>query len=137
MIRPMRGQVVIKELPPTASAALWTPTPSARQTTTHTGRVLALGPPARTAGGVEVPYGFAVGDLVQFHYEFLEKMARNMWEGEEAVWVPQSDCDGVWVEPCERCSGLGVIFELDEETNQEWEDHCPECIGTGEQTVQP
>ena len=96
MIRPMRGQVVIEEIPQAPSARLWTPDPSARQVTTHTGRVLAFGPPARTPGGAEVPHGFGVGDLVQYHYEFLEKLATNEWGGVKAVWIPQQDVDGVW-----------------------------------------
>lgn len=96
MIRPMRGQVVIEEIVDQPSRALWTPTPGARQVKTHRGRVLALGPPARTPSGVEVAYGFGVGDVVQFHYEFLEKLARNEWEGQKALWIPQQDVDGVW-----------------------------------------
>ncbi len=96
MIRPMRGQVVIREIPPQPSAQLWTPDPNPRQVTTHTGRVLALGPPARTAGGAEVPYGFGVGDLVLYRFTFLEKLSTNTWEDQPAHWVPQVDVTAVW-----------------------------------------
>lgn len=98
MIRPMRGQVVVREEPPAPSATLWTPDPTPRQVRTHTGRVLALGPPARTAGGVEVPHEYKVGDLVEFFFTHLEVMATNEWEGQKATWVPQSNISGVWEE---------------------------------------
>jgi hypothetical protein len=79
---------------------------------THVGRVLALGPPARLNGsGPEVPHGFEVGDLVQYHLTHLEKMATNPWppDGEMAVWVPQENVDGVWVddESAPACSACG------------------------------
>jgi co-chaperonin GroES (HSP10) len=92
MIRPLRGQVVIREHTP--PSLLWTP-PTPR--TTHTGRVLAVGPPARTPSGAEVPHGFQPGDLVQYHITHLEKMSLNRWDdGEPAHWIPQENVDGVW-----------------------------------------
>lgn len=102
-VRLLPGQVVIREIQPEASAVLWTPELGARDVKTHTGRVLAMGPPARVNGtGAEVPHGFAVGDLVQFHFVHLEKGARNPWppDGEMAVWVPQEAVDGVWEDEC-------------------------------------
>ncbi len=98
MIRPMRGQVVIEEIPQAPSATLWTPTPGARQVKTHTGRVLALGPPARTPTGAEVPHGFEVGDVVLYRFTFLEKLAENSWQGRKAHWIPQQDVTAVWEE---------------------------------------
>jgi hypothetical protein len=98
-IRLLPGQVVVREERPEPSVALWTPAPGARDVRTHTGRVLALGPPARLNGsGPEVPHGFAVGDLVQFHFTHLEKAATNPWppDGKLAIWVPQQNIDGVW-----------------------------------------
>ncbi len=98
-IRLMPGQVVIREETPEASAVLWTPTPGARETHTHTGRVLAHGPPARVNGtGAEVPHGFTVGDLVQYHFTSHEGVATNVWplDGKVAVWLPQENVDGVW-----------------------------------------
>jgi co-chaperonin GroES (HSP10) len=98
-IRPLRGQVVIREETPPASKTLWTPAPGPRQVHTHTGKVLAMGPPARTARGAEVVHGFAVGDVVQFHFTHLEELARNTWEdGKPALWIPQENVDAVWEE---------------------------------------
>lgn len=95
-IRPMRGQVVVRE-ERSATTTIWTPDPNKRNVKTHIGRVLALGPPARTSKGVEVPYGFEVGDVVQFHFEHNESLCTNTWEdGKPAVWIPQQDIDGVW-----------------------------------------
>jgi co-chaperonin GroES (HSP10) len=97
VIRPMRGQVVVRLSEPPASAALWTPEARPRDVRTHRGVVLAMGPPARTAGGVEVEPGFAPGDVVQFHFEHHQETATNMWtDGEPATWIPQSSVDGVW-----------------------------------------
>lgn len=98
MIRPMRGQVVVREEPPAPSARLWTPDPNPRQVRTHTGRVLALGPPARTTAGVEVPHGYRVGDLIQYHFDHLEQLLTNPWpeDGLPATWLPQVAIDGVW-----------------------------------------
>lgn len=128
MIRPLRGQVVVREVPPRPSAVLWTPPPGPRSVTTHTGRVLALGPPARTAGGVEVPYEYQVGDLVQYHFEALEKLLTNPWEdGEPATWVPQWCVDAVWIEPCPSCEGRGHFDDAHGGGN------CDECSGTGDQ----
>ena len=96
MIRPLRGRVVVREVP-RVTGPLWTPDPRPRDVTTHTGRVLALGPPARTAGGAEVPHGYRVGNTVQYHFTHLEKMATVTWEdGLPATWIPQENVDGVW-----------------------------------------
>ncbi len=119
----MRGQVVIQEISPQASAVLWTPAPGLRDVETHTGRVLAMGPPARTPTGAEVEHGFVVGDLVQYHFTHLEEAATNTWNGEKAVWVPQQNVDGVWEEPCEACAGKGY--------DSMWEEKCDDCNGRG------
>jgi hypothetical protein len=67
---------------------------------THTGRVLALGPPARTKAGAEVAHGFTVGDLVQYHFVHNQAAATMPWvDGEPATWVPQECVDGVWEDP--------------------------------------
>jgi hypothetical protein len=64
---------------------------------THRGVVLAMGPPARTSGGVEVEPGFAPGDVIQFHFEHHQETATNMWtDGKPATWLPQSSVDAVW-----------------------------------------
>jgi hypothetical protein len=102
-VRLMRGQVCVREVEQTGSSSLWTPEPGAREQKTHTGRVLTMGPPARlhlkSASAPEVPYGFEVGALVQFHYEHHQEAHTRTWvDGEPATWVPQSCIDGVWEE---------------------------------------
>ena len=103
-IRLMRGQVVVREVEAAPSGALWTPTPGARQVRTHTGRVLALGPPARLTehpDSPEVPHGFVVGDLVQYHFGAMgtQEARTRLWtDGEPATWMTQAEIDGVWEE---------------------------------------
>ena len=95
-IRPLRGQVVIRETKAT-TGPLWTPDPNPREVHTHTGRVLAMGPPARTPTGAEVAPGFQPGDLVQYHFTHNQENATNTWEdGALAHWIPQENVDGVW-----------------------------------------
>lgn len=93
VIRPMRGQVVIRETLP--SHPLYIPTPRARDVKTHTGRVLAMGPPA--VEGVDP--GFNVGDLVQYHFTIHQEAHTVLWEdGAPATWIPMRDVDAVWYE---------------------------------------
>ena len=98
----MRGQVVVRELDAPASAALWTPTPGQRQQRTHRGVVLGLGPPSRLTEhprSPEVPYGFGVGDVVQYHFGAVGTQAARTqtWsDGEPATWMAQAEIDGVW-----------------------------------------
>ena len=96
-VRLLRGQVVIRE-ERHVSAHVWAPTPeNPRDVKTHRGRVLAMGPPAVTRKGHEVPHGFKVGDIVQFHFNHRERDFTRPWtDGEDAVWVPQECVDGVW-----------------------------------------
>lgn len=95
MIRPLRGQVVIREIKE-ASGMLWTPEPDPRSVKTHRGVVLAMGAPARTSKGVEVPHGFQVGDVVQYHWVHRERDYTRPWtDGEPACWIPQECVDGV------------------------------------------
>ena len=101
-IRPMRGQVVIREVQFSASNMLWTPAPSAREPRTHTGEVLALGPPSRLTEhptSPEVPHGFEVGDMVQYHFGAVGTQAARtrLWsDGKPATWLTQAEIDGVW-----------------------------------------
>jgi hypothetical protein len=94
-VRLMRGQVVVRELDAPASARLWTPTPGARQTTTHRGLVLGIGPhPAPGAS-----HGFEVGDVVQFHFGAVgtAKARTRAWtDGVEATWLTWEEVDAVW-----------------------------------------
>ncbi len=62
----------------------------------HRGEVLAMGPPALTKKGAEVPHGFAVGDVVFFHFVHHEEGFTRPWEdGELATWCPQACIDAV------------------------------------------
>jgi co-chaperonin GroES (HSP10) len=100
-IRPMRGQVVVREVEMT-SPVLWTPSPSQRDVSTHMGEVLALGAPARLTehpSSPEVPHGFRVGDLVQYHFGAMgtqEARTRTWSDGKPATWMTQAEIDGVW-----------------------------------------
>jgi co-chaperonin GroES (HSP10) len=95
-VRPLRGQVVVRELPRERSSTLWTPDPTARQIHTHRGKVLGLGPP-RLKGDVEVPHGFDVGDVVQYHFTVHEEASTRPWpvDGEPATWIPVDNIDAV------------------------------------------
>lgn len=101
-IRLMRGQVVVREDTPAPSAALWTPELGPRQVKTHRGVVLGLGPPARLTehpSSPEVPHGFEVGDLVQFHFGAVgtqEARTRAWVDGKPATWLTQAEIDAVW-----------------------------------------
>jgi co-chaperonin GroES (HSP10) len=66
--------------------------------TWHRGTVIQIGPPALTKKGVEVPHGFAVGDVVLFHWAHAERMwSLDLGEG-VVVALPQ-DCVDVVLEP--------------------------------------
>lgn len=106
-IRPMRGQVVVREMTPDTdpegkSITLWCSDPRSRDVKTHRGVVLALGPPARVTehpDSAEVPYGFGVGDVVQYHFAAVGTQAsrtRAWTDGEPATWLCQAEIDAVW-----------------------------------------
>ena len=92
--RPMRGQVVVREV--YEHHSIWTPTPSnPRDVTSHRGIVLALGPPS-IVGGVEIPHGFKVGDTVLYHWEHNEKGSTAAWgDVPDAKWLMQREIDAV------------------------------------------
>ena len=98
MIRPLRGQVVVRENEATRTGLLWHPAPGQRQVKTHRGVVLAMGPPARDKWGNEIAPGFKVGDEVSFHWEMNEEAHTREWpdDGKPACWVRQYAIDGVW-----------------------------------------
>lgn len=111
MWRVLRGQVVIREELDAQHAEyrhIVVPRARAgddadgerRARTSHVGIVLAMGPPARTARGVEVTPGFAVGDRVVFHWGHLERAWTRPWpeDGLDACWIPQEFVDAVLVE---------------------------------------
>lgn len=106
-VRLLRGQVVIRE-DLSADTAHYKhivvpgvdttndPNAVAKARKWHRGRVLAMGAPAMTSKGVEVPRGFEVGDMVIFHFVHREKSWTREWtDGQLAVWVPQDAVDAV------------------------------------------
>jgi hypothetical protein len=101
-IRLMRGQVVVRELDVSPSGVLWTPEAGPRQVKTHRGVVLGMGPPARLTehpSSPEVPHGFEVGDVVQYHFAAVGTQAartRAWTDGEPATWLCQPEIDAVW-----------------------------------------
>jgi hypothetical protein len=118
-LRLMRGQVVVRELD-AATDALWTPEPSARQVKTHRGVVLGMGPPARLTehpDSPEVPHGFGVGAVVQYHFGAMGTQAartRAWLDGEPATWLTQAEIDAVWEEESTGLTftfGPGVLVE--------------------------
>jgi co-chaperonin GroES (HSP10) len=94
----LRGRVVVREQKkPSSLIEIVDNDPAA--TVTHRGVVLALGPPVRTPkGGAEIPHGFKVGDVVQFHFEATEKGRMTEWDGAPAVVLAQREIDAV-IEP--------------------------------------
>jgi co-chaperonin GroES (HSP10) len=69
---------------------------AARDRKSHVGTVLAMGAPAQTSQGVDVPHGFDVGDRVCFHWVNYEAGFTRPWtDGEMACWIPQAAVDGV------------------------------------------
>lgn len=101
-IRLMRGQCVVRELDAPASASLWTPNAAPREVHTHRGLVLGLGPPCHLTGHPDsplVPWGFDVGDVVQFHFGAVGTQAsrtRTWTDGKAATWLCQVEIDCVW-----------------------------------------
>lgn len=96
-VRPMRGQVVLRDVKPALSSVVWAPDGNPRQVKTHRGKVLALGAPPRTKAGVDVPWSFAVGDEVVYHFAHHERSFTVSWpeDGEPAIWVPAECVDAV------------------------------------------
>lgn len=94
--RPARGQAVIREIKQKYS--IFTPDSNPRSVKTHKGEVVALGPPALIYGRIEVPWGFDVGAVVQYHFIHNEAAHTRVWPptGVTATWVPQSCIDFVW-----------------------------------------
>jgi hypothetical protein len=56
-----------------------------------------MGPPALAHGKHEVPYGFKVGDVVQYHFVHNKEGATHIWpeDGEPATCIPQEAIDAV------------------------------------------
>lgn len=89
---------------------IWTPPSNPNHTRTHTGRVIAMGPPAlactvdkmgrcvsSSCAHPEVPHGFEIGDEVIYHYVHHQAAHTRLWpeDGKPASWVPQTSVDAV------------------------------------------
>jgi co-chaperonin GroES (HSP10) len=95
-IRPMRGQAVIREVDRRSSILY---VPEDKEQRTHRGIVLALGSPAQTPTGAEVPWDCMVGDEVFFSWQHNEREFTKIWtDGKKACWIPQTLVHAV-VEP--------------------------------------
>ena len=97
---PLRGRVVIREHKEASRIVTIIDTRDPRGdltvSRTHRGTVLAMGPPVLTDDGHEVPHGFAVGDVVQFHFEATESGRTTTWGEHEGVLVmAQREIDAV------------------------------------------
>jgi hypothetical protein len=68
-----------------------------RETRSHRGVVLAVGPPALTGAGVEIAPEFRVGDIVHYVFSLVgsEKSRAGVWEGGRCVWVAQEEIIGL------------------------------------------
>ena len=109
-VTPRRGCVVVREDRRRSTVIIDPLIEDPRYTTTHRGTVLAMGAPALgcldvdkmgrcqslTCKHVEVPHGFRVGDVVQFHFAGTEKGRTAPWTaGEPALWLAQPEIDAV------------------------------------------
>lgn len=61
-----------------------------RAKSSHRGTVLAMGAPALSKKGIEIPPGFEVGDEVQYVYVHNQQEFTKEWiDGGVCTWVPQ------------------------------------------------
>lgn len=98
MIRLLRGRVAVREIVRGEyPGEIWMPSRDAYEVKTHRGVVIAKGEPAIVHGKHEVPHGFEVGDVVQYHFTHLEKGWTVPWpeDGEPVTYVPQENVDAV------------------------------------------
>lgn len=78
--RPARGYAAVEEYDARAeSSVLYLPAEGKRSAKTHRGRVVALGDPPKTLTGVDVPWDFRRGAVVQFHFEHHEDNRTIAW----------------------------------------------------------
>lgn len=103
-VKPLRGRVVIRPDSPTHFGHIVLPdmhrdwkreadrSLGRRAQSSHRGRVLAMGEPARNPAGHEVPHGFKVGDAVVYVWTHNEKEFTKPWtDGQECCWVSQEE----------------------------------------------
>ncbi len=91
---PLRGRALLEVERETGRSILYFPEAEGRADghRVHFGRVLALGAPALSKGGVEVPWGCAVGDRVLYVYAVA--LEHNRRDGELVV-VGQEEVQAV------------------------------------------
>lgn len=98
-IRLLPGQVVVREL--LDRGTIIVPVTSEKlirsEARSHRGVVLAMGSPAKTPSGIEIPKGFSVGDIVYFHWIHNESKFTRPWPPDalDACWIPQEAIDAV------------------------------------------
>jgi len=112
-VRLLRGRVAIREYQPKKIGSILVPDDyydkNEREETSHRGRVLAMGPPARTILGVEIQPDFWVGDDVLFIFDMpnadniegsgaTEQMRTGIWpeDGGPVVYVAQEEVIGLY-----------------------------------------
>ena len=101
---PLPGRVVVRELAPQKVGLVWLPdqhydnkrdeekSRGKLARSSHSARVLAMGPPASTRIGAPIEPGFAVGDEVIYVYHANEAMRRREWvDGEPCLWLSQEE----------------------------------------------
>ena len=128
-LRLLRGRVAIREDLPTSIGAIVLPggyhQAHERDRRSHRGIVLAVGDPAVTRKGVEVPLGFGPGDVVHFVFDSApaygealrlgvggatEAARKGVWPGDgmPCTWVAQEEVVGVEVAVDEESVMCGV-----------------------------
>jgi len=90
--RPMRGQVVVREIKDEYATirGVYRLGGNPREVKIHRGTVLAIGAPMLTAKGAEVPHGFSGGDVVLYSFQHNERAFTYPWSDDKpATWIPQ------------------------------------------------
>lgn len=112
--RLLPGRVAVRELLPPQLGSIWVPDgyhqakANEEARTSHRALVLGIGPPARTAKGVDLAPEFRVGDVVIFVFALqgCEKYRAGIWPltGEPCTYVAQEEViavedgsEGTWV----------------------------------------
>lgn len=101
-VRPLRGRVVIRPLEAKKIGLIHLPDMASdwarkaersqgkKAKSSHTGEVIAMGAPALSKSGREIPPGFKVGDTVQFVFVHNQVEFTKEWvDGTQVSWVPQ------------------------------------------------
>lgn len=103
-VHPLHGRVCVRELLPKKLGYIHLPDDyhdnNVRNTSSHKGLVLAMGPPACTKTGVPIPADFKVGDTVLFVFgmDGAEKSRVGIFpdDGLPCVWITQEEVIGIY-----------------------------------------